>query len=173
MPNALWADERCASMRFLGKAYAYKGEGKEARRWYHRAIAEAPQLREPYLDFAVFLSQSKEWEGVLWLAQQALAITERPNSYICEGDAWGYLPHDLLALALYRLNRPKEALEQGKMAAQLAPWIDRLRAISATMPKQPRRPADSQSKKPNAGKTSCVRLFVGHACPGSNRRPRA
>ena len=126
MPNALWADERCASMRFLGKAYAYKGEGKEARRWYHRAIAEAPQLREPYLDFAVFLSQSKEWEGVLWLAQQALAITERPKSYICEGDAWGYLPHDLLALALYRLNRPKEALEQGKMAAQLAPWIDRL-----------------------------------------------
>lgn len=124
MPNALWADERCASMRFLGKAYAYKGEGKEARRWYHRAIAEAPQLREPYLDFAVFLSQSQEWEGVLWLAQQALAITERPKSYICEGDAWGYLPHDLLALALYRLNRPKEALGTGKNGRAAGP-LDR------------------------------------------------
>ena len=51
MPSARWADERSASMRFIARAYAAKGEREPARAWYLRAIAEAPHLREPYLDF--------------------------------------------------------------------------------------------------------------------------
>ena len=126
MPNARWEDERCASMRFIARSYAAKGDSREAHRWYHRAIAEAPSQREPYVDFALLLSKEKQWEAVAWMARQALAITERPTSYICEGDAWGYQPHDLLALACYYLGMREEALQEGEKAAQLAPWIQRL-----------------------------------------------
>ena len=129
LPGATWADERSASMRFIARAHAAKGEREAARSWYLRAIAEAPHLREPYLDFAVFLSEEEDWEGVLWLAGQALRLRERPKSYICEGDAWGYLPHDLRALAAYHLAEADyagEALRQGERAANLGSWIERL-----------------------------------------------
>ena len=109
--------------------YAAKGEREPARAWYLRAIAEAPHLREPYLDFARFLSEEGDHEGVAWLSGRALAIAERPKSYICEGDAWGYLPHDLRALACYHMaaqDYAREALAQGERAAALAPWIERL-----------------------------------------------
>lgn len=80
MPSARWADERSASMRFIARAYAAKGEREPARAWYLRAIAEAPHLREPYLDFARFLSEEGDHEGVAWLSGRALAIAERPKS---------------------------------------------------------------------------------------------
>lgn len=130
MPNARWADERSASMRYIARAYAAKGEGDLARNWFLRAIAEAPHLREPYLDFARFLNEIGDSEGVAWLTAQALAIVERPKSYICEGDAWGYLPHDLRALACYHLaerNYAAEALQEGERAAELGPWVERLK----------------------------------------------
>jgi hypothetical protein len=44
-----------------------------------------------------------------------------------ESDAWGYLPHDLIAIACHNLDKPKEALEHGEKAVALAPWIDRLK----------------------------------------------
>ena len=47
LPTAVWADERCASMRFLARAWRQKGRPKQARRWLWRAIGEAPHLREP------------------------------------------------------------------------------------------------------------------------------
>jgi len=48
MPSATWADERCASMRYLARAYAAKGELETARLWFLQAIVQAPHLREPY-----------------------------------------------------------------------------------------------------------------------------
>lgn len=126
MPEAVWPDERSASMRYLARAYAHLGRDSTARRWFHRGIAEAPHLREPFLDFAVYLSEQKEWDGVIWLASEALKRTERPRSYICEGDAWNDLPYDLLALGLYATGRYAEALEVGRTAAQMAPWKKRL-----------------------------------------------
>jgi len=55
MPSATWRDERAASMRYIAKSYLNKGERAQARDWYLRAIAEAPHLREPYMDLALAL----------------------------------------------------------------------------------------------------------------------
>ena len=55
LPKATWADERCASMRFIGRCYRHLGRDDLAAVWYHRAIAEAPHLREPYIDYAALL----------------------------------------------------------------------------------------------------------------------
>lgn len=127
MPTALWRDERAASMRYIAKSYWHKGEPAQARDWYLRAIAEAPHLREPYTDLALMLYEQGEWEGVLYFTACALGITVRPRSYICEAEAWGSLPHDLRAIALYQTGRIAEALESAKQALTLEQGNERLR----------------------------------------------
>lgn len=59
MPKAQWKDERCASMRFIARSYLQKGNREEAKAWYYRSIAEAPYLREPYMDFANMMYEEK------------------------------------------------------------------------------------------------------------------
>ena len=127
LPTAVWADERCASMRFLARAWRQKGRPEQARRWLWRAIGEAPHLREPYLELARLLYEEAEWDGVVYLCRQALAITDRPQTYICEAEAWGSLPWDLLSLGLYHTGRRGEALEAARQALALAPEDGRIR----------------------------------------------
>ena len=126
MPSANWADERAASMRYIARAYANKNEDGQALVWYLRAVAEAPCLREAYVELANFLFQRQEWEGVLYFTGGALSICDRPGSYICEASAWGSLPWDLRALAFYHTGRLEQALEAAREAARLAPTQERL-----------------------------------------------
>ena len=128
MPTATWADERAASMRYMARAWANKGERVQALRWYLRAAAEAPHLREPYTDLAAFLYEGQDWDGVLWATGRALAIRERPKTYICEAAAWGSLPWDLRAIALYHTGRLAESLAAAREAARLSPLDGRLAA---------------------------------------------
>ena len=126
MPSATWRDERAASMRYIAKSYLNKGERVQARDWYLRAIAEAPHLREPYMDLALALYEQGEWDGVLYFTGCALAITYRPRSYICEAASWGSLPHDLRSIALIHTGRLKEAREEARKAVELEPDNERL-----------------------------------------------
>lgn len=119
MPSATWRDERAASMRYIAKSYAMKGERQTARNWYLQAIAEAPHLREPYVDLALLLYGEKDWEGVLYFTKCALQIQSRPRTYICEASSWGSLPHDLRAMALYYTDRREEALSEAQKALSL------------------------------------------------------
>lgn len=92
LPSAVWADERCASMRYIARCLRALEQDDSAERWLHRAIAEAPHLREPYMDYAQLLYTQERWYGLVDVLRAALAITERPRTYICEADAWGSLP---------------------------------------------------------------------------------
>ena len=127
MPSAVWKDERAASMRYIAGALAAKGERQEARDWYLRAVAEAPYLREPYLDLAILLYEDRQWEGVLYFTGCALQITERPRTYISEAGAWGSRPYDLQAVAYFYTGRYEQALEAIKKALCLEPDNERLR----------------------------------------------
>lgn len=127
MPTARWADERCASMRYLARACAAKGQTKEAESWGWRAVAEAPHLREPYVELAWMLYQRQDWEGVIFLTGRALAIAQRPQSYISEGAAWGSLPWDLRALGLFYTRQLPAALQAARQACLLSPGDQRLR----------------------------------------------
>ena len=133
MPTARWRDERAASMRYIAKSFWNKGEPALARDWYLRAITEAPHLREPYVDLALMLYEQGEWEGVLYFTACALAITQRPRTYICEAEAWGSLPHDLRALALYHTGAYAAAVEEARRALALEPGSVRLRDNLALM----------------------------------------
>lgn len=126
LPTATWRDERCASMRYIARSYAGKGDRALARDWYLKAVAEAPHLREPYLDLALLLYEDGAWEGVLYFTGCALAITDRPRSYICEAASWGSLPHDLRAVAFYQTGRLPQALAEAQTALALSPRDGRL-----------------------------------------------
>ena len=134
MPTATWRDERAASMRFIAKSWEEKGDIGAAKSWYLRAIAEAPHLREAYIDMAMLLYRQAEregtaaWEGVAYFTACALAIQERPRTYICEARSWGSLPYDLRSMAFYRVGAYKEALKAVEKALELEPGNERLKS---------------------------------------------
>lgn len=126
MPKAQWKDERCASMRYIARSYLQKGNREEAKAWYYRSIAEAPYLREPYMDFANMMYEEKNWYAVIYFAQCALEIKERPRTYICEAGAWGSAPYDLLSLGYYYTEAYDKALEAINKALEFSPQDERL-----------------------------------------------
>lgn len=113
-------------MRYIARSYAMLGQKQQAKNWYLKAVAEAPHLREPYVDLAMYLYGEAEWEGVAYFTACALRIRQRPRSYICEAQAWGSLPHDLRSIALYRTGRVAEALKEAKKARAIEPGNERL-----------------------------------------------
>lgn len=126
MPEAVWKEERCASMRFIARAYIAKGDRDSARLWYYKAVAEAPYLREPYVELASMLYEDKDWYGVLYFINQALQIKDRPKTYINDASAWGSQPYDLASLGYYYTGDYKNALEMVDKAIQLSPLDKRL-----------------------------------------------
>lgn len=126
LPRATWRDERCASMRYISRCYSALGDNAESKRWLLRALAEAPHLREPYMELAWRLYEEQDWDGVVWLCREALKITDRPRTYICEAAAWGSQPWDLLSIGLYNTGRPKEALDAAKQALAISPTDERI-----------------------------------------------
>lgn len=126
MPKATWKDERAASMRYIARSYAMMGEREMARDWYLQAIVQAPYLREPYMDLAWLLYEDEKWDGVLYFTDCALRVRQRPRTYICEAAAWGSLPFDLRAMALYHTGRKEEALKEAQKALAMEPDDARL-----------------------------------------------
>ena len=127
MPQATWADERSASMRFIARCCVGLGQTAEAERWYLRAIAEAPHLREGYVELARLRYEQAQWEDVACLTGRAVAIEKRPRTYINDSEAWGSLPWDLRSLGLFYTGRPAEALRAAEEAAKFAPGDERIR----------------------------------------------
>ena len=110
MPAARWADERAASMRYIARALEQKGRGSRrpgsAVAGHCRSAAPARTLYRSGL--AAVPAKRNTGPGVLYFTACALAIRERPQSYICEAAPWGSLPHDLRAVAWYQLGRLQE-----------------------------------------------------------------
>ena len=128
LPTATWRDERCASMRYLARAVLAQGRTIEAESWLFCAIAEAPHLREPWLEASAYEAARKRWSGSLFFAERALEIRERSQTYINEAESWGAKPYDLAAVAAYWLGDYEKALTYGRTACALAPEDARLQS---------------------------------------------
>jgi len=128
MPEAEWKDERSASMRFIAAAYREKGDFEEATSWLYRAIAEAPYLREPYVELAKLAYLERDWPTVYHMAEEALMITEITASYINEAFAWDATIYDLGALSCYELGMLERSYEWAKIAVEMSPDDERLKS---------------------------------------------
>jgi glycosyltransferase involved in cell wall biosynthesis len=123
LPNARWAPERAASMRFIAKCVP-----AEAEDWLKKAVAEAPGRREALVDLAKLYYQRADWENSLKYAEEALAIKEKPLEYLCEAEAWGEAPFDYASIACYRLGQFEKAISYAEQAIELNPSDERLHA---------------------------------------------
>jgi len=128
MPGATWPDERCASMRYIAQAMTRLGKNEEAMLWLFRAIAEAPHLREPWLEAAQLALEEENYALCLYFASQALKIKHRNYSYIDQPGSWGEKPYDLAAVASFYLGKYKDAFHYGEKALQFAPEDNRLKS---------------------------------------------
>jgi len=123
LPTATWKPERAASMRYIAKM---DDDWQVQEEWLKKAVREAPDRREAYVDLAGVYYQTQAWSSCLDVAENALDIVEKPLEYLCEEYAWGYAPYDYAALAAYNLGMTEEALEYGMKAVELNPTDERL-----------------------------------------------
>ena len=118
-----WQPERAASYRYLAKM-----RPDSAEHHLYKAIAEDHSRRESWVALASVYHDKKDWVACRHACAMALQITEKPMDYLCEGDAWGWLPHDLMAISCHHLGDTDEAFFHGSTAVAIAPTDQRLQA---------------------------------------------
>lgn len=128
MTTATWKNERCASMRFIARCYRFKGEFEEAESWLYRAIAEAPFLREPYVEMAQLGYLQEDWLRIYWMVEAALKITDRPYSYMDEAFCWDSTLYDLGALSCFYLGLLQQSLYYAEIACKMEPNEERYKS---------------------------------------------
>ena len=127
LPSATWRAERAASMRYIAKSYSELKDFTEAERWYWRAIAEAPDQREPAYELSRFAFEREDWQLLVRAAEICVNVKVRKQSYLTKADAWGAGPYDLYALGLWYTGRRHEAIEANMRAMELDPDNERLK----------------------------------------------
>lgn len=114
------AINRGETLRMLGDACHHLGRPEEALRWWRRAVAEQPDIRETWLSLAEAAADRSDW-GACWAAATtALAIEDRPGMSRSPA-AWGERPHVLASRAAEQLGLGEQALRHAVMAAEIAP----------------------------------------------------
>jgi glycosyltransferase involved in cell wall biosynthesis len=127
LESATWDEERWASMRYISKCYEHKSELSKAKNWLYRAIAECPNVREPYVDMARLGYKLKNWALVYLMVEDALQIKERSVSYLSEATSWDETLYDLGAIACYKLGLFDKSFEFATKAVLLNPKNQRLK----------------------------------------------
>ena len=115
LKTARWADERCASMRYISRCLAAKGDKENALLWLLKACAEAPHLREPWMETAKHLYNEKNWQGVIFFINKALEVTDKKDTYISDASLWKELPYDLLSIAYFYTGNKADAIKNADL----------------------------------------------------------
>lgn len=126
LKNATWKDERCASMRFISRAYIGLKRYDEAKMWLNKAIDEAPYLRDPYVEMALLEYKLENWAMVEKYCKDALKIESHTKSYINEIFSWDYTIFDLLSISKFNQNSLEEAMNYSILALKMSPDNERL-----------------------------------------------
>jgi glycosyltransferase involved in cell wall biosynthesis len=82
LPTAVWSAERAQSYRYLAKMDDYP------ERWLLKAVAEAPDRREPWVDLVDHWLAHDQQEQAAGYAARALLIRGGPGDYMSEAHAW-------------------------------------------------------------------------------------
>lgn len=127
LEKSTWKDERCASMRFIGRCYKNLKRYDEARMWLDKAIKEAPYLRDPYMEIAILEYDLSNYKKVKKYCLLALNIKNHEKSYINEVFSWDNTVYDLLSVSSFYLGEYDKALVYIKKALEMAPEDERLK----------------------------------------------
>lgn len=133
IPSATWLAERAASMRYIAKCYAEKGDQAKQEIWLRRGVMEAPEQRESALDLAELMHSQRDWPALVRACEACLAVKNRIVSCHTSQQAWGSRPHDLYSIGLWYTGRREEAIRVNEEAMRLSPDDKRLRENDALM----------------------------------------
>ncbi|OJW86782.1 MAG: hypothetical protein BGO71_25900 [Burkholderiales bacterium 67-32] len=126
LPGNLFRPERSAGMLYLAKCEML--QGGDGLDWALRAAVECPERREPWVTLADIRYRRGEWAECRAAAVRGLSLAGEPDGYMSDPVCHGALPHDLAAIANWRLGRAGEALAHAQEAVRMAPGDERLRA---------------------------------------------
>ena len=126
LEKSTWKDERCASMRFIGRCYIGLKDYEEAKKWLDLAILEAPYLRDPYVERALLAYIEEDWESIEENCNKALHIKINQKTYINEGFSYDHTIYDLLSLSNYYRGNYDKALLYINQAIEISPNNERL-----------------------------------------------
>lgn len=125
LPKAVWPLERSHAMRMIGGSL--ENIEQDGMRWLRIACAEEPTVRENWYELAYGCYKKDLWPECYGAVKTALSIDKNLAQHTYNAAAWGYLPHDLLALSAYNLKLKDEAIKHGRIAVAMAPEIERLK----------------------------------------------
>ena len=111
LKNSTWKDERCASMRFIGRCYKHLNRKLEAEFWYQKALLEAPHLKEAYTELALFYYDNQDYEKAIPLLEKALNIKKGYKTYITEWFSTDFSIYDFLSICYFNIGNYSRALE--------------------------------------------------------------
>lgn len=114
-----WNPEIAAAFRLM-----YKCSGNVE--YLFSALKVDVSRRETLVAMAQHYHNVGSWLACHQFAVSALSVTEKPLDYLCEADAWGWLPYDLAAISAWHLGRVDEAQRWGVEAVRLNPGDERL-----------------------------------------------
>lgn len=134
--SAIWAEERAASMRYLARCCEALGKSAEALSWHYRAIAECPDTREAFMDFARYAYRVENWPLCYAMAKAALSLSKKSGSYLEEAENWEAAPYDYASISAYRLGLVKQAAELAEAALAFSPQDARLAENLALLQKE-------------------------------------
>ena len=123
LETAWWKPERGYACRYIARQVP----DHEKHEWLMKAVGEYSSGRECWIDLAQWAHDRALWQDCYHAASKAVAITSRGDLYLTEAQAWGWKPHDLMALAAHRLGYHDIAIQQGAVALEHAPEDKRLR----------------------------------------------
>lgn len=126
LPSAKWQAERAASMRYISRSCFALHQYRDAENWALKACSEAPLEREPWVELGKLYYELQNFHGAYYAMKQALSITEKPMTYICEPQSWGSYPYDIASVAAWQLGCKTEAHDLAREAVRLSPDDTRL-----------------------------------------------
>lgn len=126
LESSTWKDERCASMRFIGRCYIGLENYEDAKKWLDKAILEAPYLRDPYVERALLAYIEQDWNSIEVNCNEALKIKENKKTYINETFSYDHTIYDLLSLSSYYKGNYDEAYIYINQALEISPEEERL-----------------------------------------------
>lgn len=127
MKEATWKDERCASCRYICRCYRYLKKYNESIDYGLLSIAEAPYLREPYLELAFTYYELKDYYRCAKYLELSLEIKNNVKTYINDPLCYNGTIEDLLGVCYFYLNDFEKSLRYSALALELNPNDERIK----------------------------------------------
>lgn len=100
---------------------------QEAYCWYFRAAAEAPHMRDSYVEFTKMCYELHDWPMTYYLTNEALKIKDKSKTFVNMGYSWDATPDDLCAIAAYWMGLMEQSLKHAERALEFSPANERLK----------------------------------------------